>query len=427
MAHLVFVESTRPGVRSLATAKRLGHHVTYVTSHQMDWLFKEEDKANLQSHADSLLRVSNSHDPDLLTDVLMKHAAAQPIDAVLSTLHQFVEPAAIAAQRLGVRGTSPEGIHNARDKARCRAILHNNGIPSVRYSMVRSAEEALEALQYVGYPAILKPTTGVGKVLTTIVHNASQVTEHFANARHSYEGLRAGVKEEIALEFVLEEFAHGPLYSIEFGVSAHQERIPFAILKRKVGKHNPVLELGSTVPSDLTDAQYDAVTDYCASIVKALGLNLGMFHIEFIYTADGPRLVEVNPRIAGGAIPDLIQTATGHDLFEFLIRIYNGERLAVGRLPCRGATSHTFIAALEDCVVRADLSSDWFAPFKARIASGYADIVGGQALRRMDGNYDLYGVVRVNARDYDCAVRETEQLRIEIEQQLGVKLVEVTV
>jgi biotin carboxylase len=425
MAHLVFVESTRPGIRALEVAKQLGHDVTYVTAHQMDWLFREVDQANLRRHADRVIEVSDSHDPDVLTVALRALAAIQPIDAVLSTLHQFVEPCAIAARRLGVRGTSVEGIHNARDKARCRDILHQRNIPSVRHAVVRSAEEALAALRDIGYPAILKPTTGVGKVLTTMVHDEAEVREHFAHAGRAYDELRAGVRAEITLEFVLEQFAQGPLYSIELGVSAHGEHVAFAILKRKVGKHNPVLELGSTIPGDLSDAEYDTATAYATEVVQALGLDLGIFHIEMIYTAQGPRLVEVNPRIAGGAIPDLVRTATGGDLFEYLIKIYAGQPIGISRLTCTGATSHTFLAAFADCVVRPDLPVDWFEPFRTRIASGSADIAPGQALRRMDGNYDLYGVVRVTAADYAAAVRATEQLRLDVEAQLGVKLVEV--
>ncbi|TMQ07827.1 MAG: argininosuccinate lyase 2, partial [Deltaproteobacteria bacterium] len=175
MVHLVFVESTRPGIRALEVAKRLGHRVTFVTAHQMDWLFGDADKANLRRHADHLLEISDTHDPDVLTAALRDHAARYPIDAVLSVLHQFVEPSAIAAARLGVRGVSADGVRRARDKARCRDILRDRGIPSVRYRLVRSADEALDALVEIGYPAILKPTTGVGKVLTTMVHDRDEV------------------------------------------------------------------------------------------------------------------------------------------------------------------------------------------------------------------------------------------------------------
>lgn len=424
MTHLLFVESIRVGLRALEVAQRLGHRVTYVTSHQVDWLLTEDDNAARSRHSDLLLEVSDTRDVDVLTEAFRQAGAVHPIDAVISTLHQFVEPSAIAAARLGLRATSVEGIHNAREKVRCRDILRENNIPSARYRMVRSLEEALEALVEVGYPAVIKPTTGVGKVLTAIVHDEEQVRRHFANAAANYEALRAGVKEEVSLEFVIEEFIRGPLYSVELGVSAHGEYIPFAILKRKLGKHNPVLELGSTIPPGLSDAQYDRASEYCTQVVKALGLDLGIFHVELIYTEDGPRLVEVNPRICGAVLPELIRNATGGDMFEYLIRVYLGERIGIERLSCSGSISSMNIAAFENCVVRADLPVDWFEPFKTNIVSNSMNIVAGQALRRMEGNYDNYGVLRVAAGDYASAVQRAEELRLEVEAKLGVKLVE---
>lgn len=425
MAHLTFVESIRPGLRALELAKKAGHRVTYVTSHQVDWLLGEEEKAARARFSDLLLEVSDTRDPDVLVEAFKKAGAIEPIDAVLTTLHQYVEPSAVAAARLGLRATSVEGIRNARDKARCRDILRANDIPSVRYRMVRTLDEALAAIAETGYPAVIKPTTGVGKVLTTIAYHEEDVRAHFANAAHNYEALRAGVKEEVTLEFVVEEFIRGSLYSVELGVSAHGEYIPFAILKRKLGKHNPVLEVGSTVPPGLSDEQYDLVSDYCARVVKALGLDLGIFHVEFIYAADGPRLVEVNPRIGGAVIPELIRNATGGDMFDVLLRIYLGERIGIKRFPYGPETISTInVGSFEDCVVRSDLLANWFDAFRGRIISGAVDVVAGQTLRRMGGNYDNLGVFRVAAKDYATAVKRAEELRLEMETVLGVRLVE---
>jgi biotin carboxylase len=425
MAHLVFVESIRPGMRALEIARGLGHRVTYVTSHQVDWLLTEDDKALRAKHSDALIVVADSRNPDHLEEALRQAGAAMPVDAVLTTLHQYVEPSAIAAHRLGIRATSVEGIRNARDKARCRDILKAHGIPSVRYRMVHTLEEALDAVIETGYPAVVKPTTGVGKVLTAIVQNEAELRAHFACVEQSYEGLRAGVKEEVTLEFIVEEFVRGSLYSVELGVSAHGEYIPFAILKRKLGRHNAILEAGSTIPTGLSNAQYDEVSDYCARVVKALGLDLGIFHVEFIQTADGPRLVEVNPRIGGAVIPELIRNSTGGDMFEVLIRTYLGERIGIKRFPDGARTISTInVGAFDDCVVRDDLPADWFEPFKAQIVSGAVDVKAGQKLRRMGGNYDNLGVFRVAADDYASAVRRAEELRLEMQRVLGIELVE---
>lgn len=48
--------------------------------------------------------------------------------------------------------------------------------------------------------------------------------------------------------------------------------------------------------------------------LDAAGIRLGATHTEVKLTADGPALIEINPRPAGGMIPELIRLATGVDL-----------------------------------------------------------------------------------------------------------------
>ena len=295
----------------------------------------------------------------------------------------------------------------------------------MRHRVVGDADAARAFAAEIGYPVVVKPATGLGKALTAIVEDEPALRHHFAQAAERRDRLERGVKEELNDQFIVEEIAQGPLYSIELAADAFGEWAGLTIVKRKTGRHNAVLEMGSTVPSDLDDTRYEEAERYAISVARALGLDLGIFHVEFIMTNDGPRLVEVNPRIAGGAIPDLIRTATGVNLFELLVRLHDGAALPMKRLPFVVAASHTFLTARDDCRVRPDLAPDWFEIYRPRLHSGHADIQPGQALRRMDGNFDVYGVVRVSAPSYRQATAECESLRREIEQCLQVNLVEV--
>ncbi|NIF89965.1 ATP-grasp domain-containing protein [Burkholderia sp. Cy-637] len=425
MAHLVFVETTRPGIQALEAAKQAGHTVSLITSGKFDWLLDDAGRQARARLVDHSWSAEDTQDPDAVHAALRACLAAHRVDAVLSTLHMCALPAAMAAEREGLRGTSVAGIQNARNKARCRDLLVAAGVPSVRHALVGSIEAARAALREIGYPVIVKPATGMGKVLTSIVHDDAALAAHFAQAAAQIGGLEEGVRDEISLEFVIEEIAVGPLYSIEVAASAHGEWAPLAIVRRKTGRHNPVLEMGSSIPSGLSDDEYQTAADYAIRVVKTLGLDLGFFHVEFIYTREGPQLVEVNPRIAGGAIPDLIRAASGVNLFELLVRVYLGERLDLGRLPTHLAASHSFLGADHDCVVREDLPPDWFEPFLARLHSGSADIRPGMMLRRMDTNYGVAGVVRMTADSYAEVVRQVAGIRAEVEQVLGIKLVEI--
>ena len=69
--------------------------------------------------------------------------------------------------------------------------------------------------------------------------------------------------------------------------------------------------------------------------LRALGLGWGPAHVELRLTQDGPRIVEVNPRLAGGMIPRMVEEALGIDLIEHVV----ADRRRAGRGRSRPARS----------------------------------------------------------------------------------------
>ncbi|GAB3260441.1 ATP-grasp domain-containing protein [Chitinimonas naiadis] len=424
MSHLVFIESTRAGIQMFDIARRLGVRTTLLTSGKFDWLYPPADRQRLHALADQVITIADTQCVDDIAMALRRCHTQHPVSAVLSTLQMCTLPAAEAARLAGLRGTRVEGIRNARDKPQCRRLLAAIGIPSVAHAVVRDTQQALAELEHIGYPAIIKPITGLGKCLTTIVHKPEDVAPHFDQAVAGHSALASGLQQDVGLEFLVESLAEGPLYSIEVGIGDHDEWMPLAIVRRKTARHNPVLELGSTMPSGLSDAQQQEAADYARRVAQALGLGIGLFHVEFIYTAQGPRLVEVNPRIAGGSIPDLIHTATGVNLFEVLLRIFLGERLGLNQLPTHIACSQTYLCALKDCTIREDLPIDWLDRFRSRNVAGRTEIWAGRRLKAHDTNFDAYGMVSVTAPSYQLAVDYANTVHGDIMKMLDVALVE---
>ncbi len=70
--------------------------------------------------------------------------------------------------------------------------------------------------------------------------------------------------------------------------------------------------------------------------LKALGLGWGPAHTELTLTASGPVIIEVNPRLAGSLIPELVRLARGIDLVEASIS------LAIGHDPVLKPTAKGF-------------------------------------------------------------------------------------
>ncbi len=61
--------------------------------------------------------------------------------------------------------------------------------------------------------------------------------------------------------------------------------------------------------------------------LRVLGLGWGTAHVELRLGPAGPTVIEVNPRLAGGLIPELVRSSLGIDLVRQTVRA------AAGRVP----------------------------------------------------------------------------------------------
>lgn len=79
-------------------------------------------------------------------------------------------------------------------------------------------------------------------------------------------------------------------------------------------------------PAVLNDDDTKLVMDVSLSCLQALGLGWGPTNVELRWTKRGPVVIEVNPRLTGGANPRLVQAAYGVDLITEHIKLVIGEK-----------------------------------------------------------------------------------------------------
>ena len=61
------------------------------------------------------------------------------------------------------------------------------------------------------------------------------------------------------------------------------------------------------------------------SIIKELNIENGALHLEIRLSKNGWKLIEINPRISGGAMNKMIQAAFGINLVEETLKLYLGK------------------------------------------------------------------------------------------------------
>jgi argininosuccinate lyase len=125
---------------------------------------------------------------------------------------------------------------------------------------------------------------------------------------------------------LLEELLVGPEVSVETVTVAGTTYV-VGVTDKSLAGQPWFVESGHMFPAALSDADRDAAVDTAVSAIDALGLDRAVAHTEVKLTADGPRLIEVNPRPAGNRITELVRRVTGIDLPSAFAD------LAVGRQP----------------------------------------------------------------------------------------------
>lgn len=209
------------------------------------------------------------------------------------------------AEHLGLRTNTPQVMRGCRDKAEQRTLFARHGVPSAKAMTAHTLLEAALAAESIRYPVVLKPAAYAASIGVSRVARAEELPAGFDFAQAG-----AGRSRESAAVLV-EEYLDGPEISVEC-VTHHGTTTAVAVTRKTLGPAPYFEEMAHSV--DATDPLLPQVGLVAASAVRALGLTDGISHVELRLTETGPRLIEVNARIAGDLIGHLVHLATGIDL-----------------------------------------------------------------------------------------------------------------
>ena len=97
-----------------------------------------------------------------------------------------------------------------------------------------------------------------------------------------------------------------------------------AIIKQEITKKIKFIVTGYAIQLDLESELYKKLVHAVESIIKDLRVTNAACHLEFRYVNGNWKLIEMNPRISGGAMNRMIEEAFGINLVEETIKFYLG-------------------------------------------------------------------------------------------------------
>ncbi|QWF84505.1 ATP-grasp domain-containing protein [Amycolatopsis sp. CA-230715] len=297
---VLLVESNTTGTgRDFARqAVELGAHPVMITREPSRYPYLAEDEVEYV--------VADTADPAEVERIALARDRETGVCAVTTSSEYYVPIAAAVAHKLGRPGPSPEAVAACRDKGTQRAVSQAAGVPVPAFAVARTVEAAMAAARRIGPPVVVKPVRGSGSLGVLRCTDEKQVGKHAAEllGRTTNErGLAAPA------EVLVEREIDGTEYSVEtFGDAV------ISLVRKHLGPLPQFVELGHDVPAAVDDRDRELLTGTALRALRALGLGWGAGHVEIRISAGEAFLIEVNPRLAGGRIPDLVRLSTGIDL-----------------------------------------------------------------------------------------------------------------
>jgi len=220
-------------------------------------------------------------------------------------------------------GPSAEAIRLMGNKAAARAAAAESGCPVLPGSegALRDSEHALVLAEEIGYPVILKASSGGGGRGMRLAWNSDELVNAYAMARNEAE------KAFGDQTLYLEKFVQNPRH-IEFQILADNHGRVVHLGERECSiqrRHQKILE---EAPSVALDEELRAEMGRAAVAVTRAARYVNAGTVEFLLSDDNTfTFMEMNTRIQ--VEHPVTELVTGVDLLREQLRIASGEPISI--------------------------------------------------------------------------------------------------
>lgn len=244
------------------------------------------------------------------------------IDAILSLTEPGLYPASVAAQAVGARANPPEAVAVTVDKSSMRKRLAEKGLDTTAYQVCHQLDEAVRFAGKCAAGVIVKPLNGSGS-------SGVALARHPADVPAAWAWCVAAAADGTVLA---EEYLRGREFSAETVTAGGEHRLLAITAKHTTGPPH-FIETGHDIPAQLAGHEVSAISGAVVAALDAVGHTWGPCHTELMVSERRVSIVEINTRVGGDRIWEMVELATGTDLVAA-----SACALALGALPPAGAS-----------------------------------------------------------------------------------------
>ena len=274
-------------------------------------------------------------------------------DALLPTMGgQTALNTAIALAELGVLekhnvqliGADLEAINKAEDRLLFRKAMEKIGLESPRSKVVKSVEEALKNIEFVGLPTIIRPSFTMGGTGGGVAYNREEFVQI----------VEQGLEASPVTEVLIEESIIGWK---EYEMEVVRDRADNCIIICSIENVDPMgVHTGDSItvaPAlTLTDREYQIMRNASIAVLREIGVETGGSNVQFAVNPVDGRLViiEMNPRVSRSSA--LASKATGFPIAKVAAKLAVGYTLDELRNDITGVTPASFEPTIDYVVTK---------------------------------------------------------------------------
>ena len=286
-------------------------------------------------------------------EIVEKIIAKERPDAILPTMGgQTALNTALTLNKRGVLakygvqmiGADAEAIDKAEDREKFKAAMDKIGLDSPRSAVAHSEEQALEILEDIGLPAIMRPSFTMGGTGGGVAYNREEFVHY----------VRTSLEASPTNEVLIDESLIGWK---EYEMEVVRDKKDNCIIICSIENVDPMgVHTGDSItvaPAlTLTDKEYQVMRNASIAVLREIGVETGGSNVQFAVNPKDGRLVviEMNPRVSRSSA--LASKATGFPIASVAARLAVGYTLDEIDNDITGATPASFEPTIDYIVTK---------------------------------------------------------------------------
>jgi carbamoyl-phosphate synthase large subunit len=262
----------------------------------------------------------------------------------LNTAVELAESGVLKKYNVRLLGANLRAIKKAEERDRFKKTMQECGLDVPKSGYARSWAEAQEIVEYVRFPAIIRPSYTLGGTGGNVAYNSQEYEKYI------HWGLSLSPKGQVLVE-------ESVIGWKEFELEVMRDKKDNVVIVCSIENLDPMgIHTGDSITvapaQTLTDKEYQVMRDAAIKIIRAIGVETGGSNIQFAVNPENGKLyvIEMNPRVSRSSA--LASKATGFPIAKIASLLAVGYTLDEIPNDITKKTPACFEPTIDYCVVK---------------------------------------------------------------------------